>query len=165
MIHTVERLLCIYKTCKNWAAMSQIVSKHLLTSKFLSSVIIPDDILSCKDPNCKEPEHIEHIDSLYKDIVNGLQKAGVEALGEKSRGKYKVIPGWNEHIKDVHAAAGEAFIMWISNGKPRSGHYADLMRGSRAQFKHALRSCRNEEDRLRADALARNLMNKDNDVF
>ena len=31
------------------------------------------------------------------------------------------IPGWNEHVKDSHSIARDAFHRWLIIGKPRQG--------------------------------------------
>jgi len=51
-------------------------------------------------------------------------------------------------------------MTWMDMGKPRSGHYADNMRRTRATFKLALRYCRNHIEELKADACAENVFKK-----
>jgi len=71
------------------------------------------------------------------------------------------IPGWNDCVKDKHAAAREAFLEWSYLGRPRSGPVYILMQHTRAQFKLSLRYCKQHKDLLRADALASSVSNKD----
>ena len=50
-------------------------------------------------------------------------------------------------------------------GKPRSGPSCEAMRRSRLNFKYALRQCKQQEETARADALAKDLSNKNASSF
>ena len=52
------------------------------------------------------------------------------------------IPGWKDHIKDQHTIARDAFLNWVSHGKPRQGSFDNNMSITRARFMYALRYCR-----------------------
>ena len=77
----------------------------------------------------------------------------------------KSIPGWNQHVKDYHAIARDAFLLWRDSGSPRQGPIFDLMRTSRAKFKYVFKICKNSESQMRANALADNLCNNNNKQF
>ena len=49
--------------------------------------------------------------------------------------------------------------------KPRTGPICDLMKGTRARFKRCLRHCKSNENRIRADCIAKKLLAKDNISF
>ena len=55
--------------------------------------------------------------------------------------------------------------MWKSAGKPRFGEICFSMNQSRLRFKSALKFCQHNESQMRADALARSMMNKDMNGF
>ena len=57
------------------------------------------------------------------------------------------------------------FFMWKHAGQPKHGPIYEIMRKSRSQFKYALRSCKRNEDNMRADAMANSLLNKDSVEF
>ena len=59
--------------------------------------------------------------------------------------KFKIIPGWNLHCRELHNHAREAYLTWHSNGKVRSGIYYDNMISTRAAFRKALNKCKSEE--------------------
>ena len=82
----------------------------------------------------------------------------------RGTGSY-VVPGWNEYICEAHSEAREAFLVWQANLKPRQGPIADLMKVTRSRFKQCMRYCKSNEDRLRADSLARKLLYKDDISF
>jgi hypothetical protein len=66
-------------------------------------------------------------------------------------------------VRELHDAARDAFVVWRENHSPKHGPIFTLMTRCRAQFKYALRSCRIEEERLRAEAFAKSLDSGDND--
>ena len=62
-------------------------------------------------------------------------------------------------------AARSAFLQWQCDGKQRQGLFHVLMNRTRAQFKLALRYCKDHEEALRSDALANSLSEKDYSKF
>ena len=54
----------------------------------------------------------------------------------------------------LYEESREAFILWCSYGKPRSGPVHDIMKRARARFKYAQRQVHKNEEMFRADALA-----------
>jgi hypothetical protein len=68
------------------------------------------------------------------------------------------VAGWNDLVTDKHDAARQAFLDWVSAGKPRTGYICEIMKRSRAQFKLALRYCKNNDEVLRNDALAKSYL-------
>ena len=73
--------------------------------------------------------------------------------------------GFNEHVKELHAFARHDHITWKSAGKPRFGKICFSMNQSRLRFKSALKFCQHNDSQMRADALARSMMNKDMNAF
>ena len=70
---------------------------------------------------------------------------------------FSAQPGWNDHVYDSHKTARDSFVIWRGIGKPRHGYEFDMMRLSRAQFKYALRSAKQQEGTLRRESLAKKL--------
>jgi len=64
------------------------------------------------------------------------------------------VPGWNEFVKDKHRLAREAYLQWLYGGKPRHGLLHFSMNRTRAQFKLALRYCKQHEEVISADLAA-----------
>ena len=91
--------------------------------------------------------------SLFTQI---LRSAGRRVFGVATEKQF-VVPGWNEHVKDLYQVSRQAFLTWRSVGSPRFGALAQHMRRARADFKFALRQCRANEAAHRAQALARKL--------
>ena len=68
-------------------------------------------------------------------------------------------------MQEYHKRAREAFLYWRSCGSPRTGVAADHMRTTRARFKLAFKECRASEAKLRAEAQAEKLLNRDMSSF
>jgi hypothetical protein len=83
----------------------------------------------------------------------------------KSNHKFEVTPGWNDHVKEAHTEAHQAYIMWRDLGKPRQGTACEYMRRTRLIFKYSLRQCQKQEGTARAEAMANNLKVHDNISF
>ena len=107
------------------------------------------------------------IDNYYSSVMSCITAACHSCLPLKRINTLRdyVIPGWNDIVSDKHYAAREAFIAWMFIGKPRQGHEYMLMKRSKAQFKLALRYCKQHEELIRADAYAQNLAAKDYNKF
>jgi len=71
--------------------------------------------------------------------------------------EYSVV-GWNDIVADKHETARRAFLEWVRVGKPKMGYLYEIMKRTRAQFKLALRYCRNNDEVLKSNALARNYL-------
>jgi len=129
----------------------------------LQYVTIPYDALH---DTTRDKVHLINIDKFYTDICACLSKAIKDVIPCRNRPVSDFnIPGWNTYVAEKHEAAREAYMAWMDMGKPRSGHYADNMRRTRATFKLALRYCRNHIEELKADACAENVFEKDSRKF
>ena len=60
-------------------------------------------------------------------------------------------PGWNDHVRELHVAAKEAFKSWVLSGKPRHGPECTLKKIANARFKYALRFITRNEQAMRAN--------------
>ena len=136
-----------------------------LTEAGFDSIIIPDGV-KCIDPNCQVHKHVKAIDDLYESIFNVLSTSS-ERISRKHNGagQRRGIPGWNEHVKELHDAAIDAYLLWTHSGKHRQGVVYELMRHSRSQFKQSLRVCNNRKNTIIADKMAANLCQKDDRAF
>ena len=122
--------------------------------------------MKCTDPNCSVHKHVEDIDDLYESIFNVLSTYGVRiSRKHNDAGQRRAIPGWNEHVKELHAAGRDAYLLWNHSGKHRQGVVYELMRSSRSQFKHSLRVCKKRKNTIIADKIAANLCKKDDRAF
>ena len=118
----------------------------------------------CKGTNCKT-RYLDN-ENFYDNIISLIQIAISKCIHRSINGsKFKVIPGWNDYVRESYAISRDALKWWISNNGPRDGFIYQNMRTSRQQFKYALRIAKRNEETARADALARDLYDKDFDEF
>ena len=71
-----------------------------------------------------------------------------------------IVPGFNEHLKELHCDARAQNLIWRNDGKPRTGESHRNMRNSRLRCMHFV-----NEEMMRADALAHALYNRDSTSF
>ena len=132
------------------------------SNALLSKIVLPNSLLHCNNMNCDSLQHKHDINSLFNEIVSCLSHAAVCNISHSSVDNVKFnVPGWNDIVKDAHSEARLAFKLWANASKPRQGSIFRNMQLSRANFKYALRCCRNNERKIKADALASDLLNKD----
>ena len=79
--------------------------------------------------------------------------------------KDHIVPGFNEHVNELHTIARHDYIAWRSAGKPRFGEIRLSMNQSRLRFKSAFKFYQHNENQMKADALARSMMNNDLNEF
>ena len=119
--------------------------------------------VKCNNPDCNLASHKSDIDCLYKKICDSLENTSKRCIPSNKIDYYKehIVPGFNEHVKELHTIARHEYIAWRSAGKPRFGGICLSMNQSRLRFKSALKFCQHNENQMRADALARSMMNND----
>jgi exonuclease III len=114
----------------------------------------------CCVKDCKNVNHKTDIDLYLQLIYECIREASEKFIPiRSSKGSDYCVAGWNDLVTDKHAAARDAFLEWMSIGKPRTGWEYEIMKRSRAKFKLALRSCRQNEEQIRCDALANSYLN------
>ena len=75
-----------------------------------------------------------------------------------------IVPGFNEHLKELHCEAWAQNLTWRNACRPRTGESHSDMRVSRLRFKYAFRQCRANGDMMRF-SLAHSLKSKDSTSF
>ena len=95
------------------------------------------------------------IDAYYSSVMTCISNACKMNLPVRhvGSGNRYAIAGWNDYIHEKHNMARNAYMQWIMIGRPRCGQEYMGMRRTRAQFKLALRYCKQHEEMIRADAL------------
>ena len=104
------------------------------------------------------------IDGYYDSVISCVRNVSLNVLPIRRVSKLQdeyAIPGWNDFVDDRHKIAREAFLCWVTAGKPRYGNEFMLMKRTRARFKLALRYCQQHENMLLADACANSLADND----
>ena len=150
----------IRKGCSNRMNDSNKNQLQIFIDDLITEYALLDhELFFCTSVNCKDNSHTEYIESIFKRIISILLLSTSDFC-VASKNNFRVIPGWNEFVKEFYADAREKFLEWKEAGKPLTGVYRDLMHASRAQFKNALDYCKRNEKQIRSKRLARNLKDK-----
>jgi hypothetical protein len=120
----------------------------------------------CCSKNCCDINHRTDIDLYLQQLCSCINEAASRCIPTRrcKRSDF-CVSGWNELVADKHAVAREAFLEWVLIGRPRVGWEFEMMKRTRAQFKLALRSCRQNEEQLRCDALAKDYLHHSGDFW
>ena len=132
----------------------------------LNLVNIPEGV-KCTNPNCQTRSHVNDIDEFYDCIFSVLTECSDGLSNMNSDSHIHDIQGWNDDVKDMHAAARDAYLIWKLSDRARHGVFYDLMQRSRSWFKYALRLCKRNRNTSYtvADRIAHNLCQKDDRAF
>ena len=102
----------------------------------------------------------------YSSVITSVQRATENAIPSTvhwQNSKHNV-PGWNEFVDKKHNLPRQAFLHWLSAGRPHDNFFLPRMH-TWAAFKHTLRYCRTHEEQIRADAYAASLEAHDSKKF
>ena len=106
------------------------------------------EALRCRDLNCNK--HREYMKELYNTIIDVCSKLSKKCLPHTSQKKEnKVVPGWNEHVKEHSERAKMWHEIWVQSGRPRDGHIAGIRRKTIIQYHYAIRYVVKENISLR----------------
>ena len=167
----------------NWAKATtvEIEKYRTLTSELLKYIeLLPAIIervtivtiphpssITCDDCNCTSAEQKFQIDQFYMQICTVFEKASRDSIPSFTVNSSRdyIIPGFTEHVEDLHTIARADYCSWRTGGKPCSGRVYIAMKQSRLRFKSALRYCKTNEDAMRSNAFDKSLMDKDMNSF
>ena len=144
-----ERLLV--EEFVNWNAMSHSDKKSVkqkIDDMLNMLNLINDEVFECRVVGCNDRTHLKRLDDIFRLMKEVLLESTASFKFNGTR-KYKIIPGWNDHVKKVHAIARNHFLSWKQNGKSNEGEYLQNMKESRAAFRSALEYCKNNEHDIR----------------
>ena len=133
--------------------------KEFIDSMITEYGLLDHELFFCTKVNCKNETHLKYIEDIFKNIISILTKSTSDFCAASVR-NFKIIPGWNEFVKELYADARDRFLEWKIAGKPTSGIHRDRMHDSRAHFKNALDYCKKNEKQIRNEKLSQNLRKK-----
>ena len=143
-----------------------IMSNYMhMTDTLLSDLVLPDDVIACSGGKCANQCHVNMISNTYECIMKCLQRADEMCIHRKNKKHFTPVPGWNEYLSQPYDESRQAYIIWNSYNRHRSGPVHELMKRTRARFKYAQRLVQKNEDMLRADALGKKLSAGDAKCF
>ena len=148
------------KTKWNRASESQIDNYSSILDNFLKLIEIPFDAVHCMNLKCNCKKHLNDIDRYCNDIVKAcLEASNITIPVSKSFTSVKAKPGWNEHCESLRQSSIFWHHIWLECGRPHNGQIANVMRNARARYHYAVRWLKRNENQLRNEKLASDLIN------
>ena len=136
----------------------ETVSNYMHTTDvLLKDLVLADDVITCSGGHCTNQGHVDMLSNTYGHIMNCLQKADEICIPKKHKKLFTPVPGWNQYLSEPYNESRQAYILWSSYNKFRSGPVHEIMKRTRARFKYVQRLVGKNEETLRADALANKL--------
>ena len=117
--------------------------------RLLPHIDLLNEALNCKSYKCTS--HTDYIQSLYKDIIKCCHDASEKYLPHTSPRNdkdKKIIPGWNEHVKEHAERAKLWHHIWKEKGCPTQGDIAAIRRNTRLKYHYAIRHVKKRTDTL-----------------
>ena len=151
----------------NWNKLSDLDKDSIersIEDNIADKGILDCQAFSCFNVNCKNENHIQEIDSKFTDLKSVLLES-TETFSVSRNVGFKVIPGWNDEVKELHAVAREKFLLWKKQGRPLSSRLCEDMKYSRTLFKSALNQCKLNEKLIKKKKLLNNLDDKNYGAF
>ena len=128
-------------------------------------MIMSSDTLFCNNVLCECGNHRSDIDSVCKQLIDVLLRAGQDTLPQCSH-RDRGIPYWNDEVESIRETAMFWHWLWVDNDRPRHGHVAAIMRKTRASYHYAVRQIKRRERELRKRKMAESVStNKQRDIW
>ena len=146
----------------DWNRISKSMENRIkeeLDALIISNGLLFSDLFCCFNINCRDPHHKHMIDVTFEEMKAMLIKS-TEEYRFAVKKRYKVVPGWNDFVKPYYNAARDCFLKWFENGKPPNGVLIEEMKASRANFRYALKKCKENEENIRKEKLTEKLKEK-----
>ena len=103
--------------------------------------------------NCSE-QHKQDLILLYEKLTRAMKTAGEMTFPESAKSNFTPVPGWKELLETPYNEARNAYLVWRSTNRPRSGPVHEWMKRTRARFKYAQKVAKRNEDTFRSHAMA-----------
>lgn len=151
--------------CWNRATLENIHDYQTTLDHLLDSIVMPWEAIQCSNYSCEQ--HSSMIQTLHDDIIKACLTAGDSSIPRSiNRGcTKKAVPGWNENVRVLRSQAIFWHCLWKDNNSPREGLLADIRRTTRFRYHHALKTVKHNKDKLVANKMAENLLNKNTRDF
>ena len=135
----------------------------------LDGIEIPREACECRNVNCDEHQTI--IETFHNNIIKACVNASIvlphsgSSSASSTTSTRKPLPGWNDLCKEKREKAIFWHNMWKDAGRPREGHIANIRRRTRSQYHQSIRIAKKNEDKIRSEQLAKNIINNRNRDF
>ena len=162
---TEQNVSAAAKPVLSWhkATEAQLEMYKAKLDSCLENINIPESLVDCNQPGCRDERHMLMIDNLCDDIVQACLNAsdGVIPVVKMKKG----VPRWNEVAKPLKDDALFWNAIWVSCGKPHNGVVCQIRRSTRAKYHKAVKKLKKEENLNRCEVMAEAMIANNNRKF
>ena len=155
-----ERMICEFVNWNKITDGDREIIKEFINNEIIKNGLFDYYALSCCNPNCVNKQHRDNLTNVF-DSVKCILYQSTERFRYANERRFKIIPGWNDHVKHFHDIARKSFLLWKDKGRPLQGRLLESMKQTRASFRNALKYCKTNEVNIRNEKLLENLRLKD----
>ena len=143
------------------ATLTNIEQYKIAVDRLLDKVHVPHEALECRDVQCKS--HKADLEEFHYALIKSVCLcAGEEVLPPGGKhNSHRPVPGWKEYVSDKKEHALNCHWLWKEAGSPNSGPLFDNRKQSRAEYHHAVKIVKKNEDRVRSECMAKSLANNE----
>ena len=106
----------------------------------------------CKDPHCKDDEHLAACDWFAAELLEGLQDSAEATLpkpeGSESKKDVRVSPGFREQVLPSKETAHFWHAVWKSSGRPINTELHKIMKSTINQYHKNFKQCQRSEAKI-----------------
>ena len=139
--------------------------KNILNDK-LNQIQVPWDALRCTEwASCNK--HFSIFNNFFEAIVEACNSACVEVIPHSPPGRLqnKVIPGWNNTVKEKYKTSKFWHEMWVMNNRPCTGWVAQIRRKTRAEYHRAVKVLKGNKEKELKIKVSNELSNNNSKGF
>lgn len=139
--------------------------KNILEDK-LKDVNVPHCI-KYRNVHCKNDEHVVEIDAYATEILYAVDQS-IKRIAKKSvklKSHSKIVPGWNDEVKEYREEAMFWNAIWTSAGKPMNNMLHNKMKRTRNIYHYQIRKCKRAVDIIKKNKLLDACVNGNGDIF
>ena len=133
--------------CMRLIKMLMMLCTLFIYINVIPNLYMPGDCIECTSMLCDNSKHALATQQLHDDIISACIDAS-EDIPSTGKGN-KNLPGRNEFIRPEKEKVISWRKVWISNGSPRHGHVADIMKRTRANYHYVIRRIKNNSQLLK----------------
>ena len=131
--------------------------------------------ITCLNPHCTQ--HSEDLEKYAMDVLETVETCAKDSLptvgGGGGQGKHgggrashhSHIAGWSEYVKPFCDESKFWHAIWMSAGRPSTGHLFDMMMHTKRQFKYAVRRLKRAEDKIQNDKFVQGILGGGVNIF
>ena len=153
----------------SWSSLSTLdIARYQHRLRLALSDVSVFNCITCQSCNlCDVEVHKRAITEYAQSISNALNNSASCLIdqGTCHRASNRNMCGWNDHVRGSYRSARQAFLSWVSHGRPLDGPLYDERRRMRAWLKRDLRRCRANKEALKSSKLAEAALCSDSKKF